>query len=76
MPWKVNQVVGIYSGFERGGARLEATVIIQVDRGVGSKCLERKESEDNFQERVSKIQILVIKIYKMTQESTFECQSH
>ena len=37
---------GIRSELERGAARLEATVIIRVDGGVGSRCLERKESED------------------------------
>lgn len=37
---------GIYGGLGKGDARLEATVIIQVDRGVSSRCLERKESED------------------------------
>lgn len=51
--WKVNQMVATYDGLGRGDPRLEAIMIILVDRGVGSRCLERKEPEG-----ISKLELI------------------
>ena len=48
--WKMNQLVDIYGGLRRD-TRLEATVILRVDRGIGNSCLESKESEDNTKKK-------------------------
>ena len=55
--WKVNQMIATYGGLGRGDSRLEAIMIILVDRGVGSRCLERKEPEGTYKTLQSKLRM-------------------
>ena len=48
----------IYGGLGRGDPRLEAIMIILVDRGVGSRCLERKEPEG-----ISKLELIKFRFW-------------